>query len=146
MTVYLLKSIENQNSWLQRIMPTTSRPLFTEDITKAAVISDFEGARETAATYGGMEVRPYNLTPAVVTSDVEVLTSQLVDLLEALNKIRPVQFLDEDAEFVTNYIGVDVDENDDRVYIRTSAYYDNLPSRASNPLKNSRGDIIPPKS
>lgn len=72
------------------------------------------------------------------------LTAQLVDVLEELNKIRPIQFLDLDSEYVYNYIGVQECDREGRVYIAISSGYDNLPSRKDNPLRDSRGKEMLP--
>lgn len=70
---------------------------------------------------------------------LETLTEGLIDILQKMNHIRPVQFLDFESDYVYNFLDVVESLTDDRIYIRVSGRYDNLPDHEDNPLKNSRG-------
>lgn len=72
------------------------------------------------------------------------LQEQLVNVLAEIDKIAPVQFLDIDSDYVCNFIGLHVSEDDGRVYVQISGEYDNLPAHTENPLRNGRGRVIPP--
>lgn len=74
------------------------------------------------------DVKRMNLgaAPKSDTEQLEELKDQLVDVLEKINKIRPVQFLDWESEFIYNFIGLMDRPEDDRVFICVSAEYDNL--------------------
>lgn len=78
--------------------------------------------------------------------EVERLKQQLIDVLEQLNKIKPIQFLDYESEYVYNFLDVQDSpyEGEDRLYIVVSCLHDNLPSHKKDQLVNGRGDKMLP--
>lgn len=77
---------------------------------------------------------------------LESLFAELVDVLERIDKIRPVQFLDFESEYVYNFLRIRESPTDDRVYIEVSGCYDNLPAHCDLPLRDSRGGKLLPHS
>lgn len=59
-----------------------------------------------------------------------------MEILEKINSICPVQFLNWESEYIYNFLGLMYCPDDDRVFICVSAEYDNLPSHMRNPLKD----------
>lgn len=84
-------------------------------------------------TYG--ETRKEQLT---------ILQDKLIAVLEEINQIRPVQFLDWESEYVYNFLRLRESVEDDRIYIDISGCYDNLPSREKSPLCDGRNHPMPP--
>lgn len=73
-----------------------------------------------------------------------ILQDKLIAVLEEINQIRPVQFLDWESEYVYNFLRLRESVEDDRIYIDISGCYDNLPSREKSPLCDGRNHPIPP--
>lgn len=77
---------------------------------------------------------------------IKQLNEQLINVLTELDKIKPVQFLDVECdESVYNYGGLEVSEEDNRIYIRMLMYHDNLPAHKENPILDNRGMTILPE-
>lgn len=91
-----------------------------------------------------MEMKYMNLSGKGQVEDVTKLTQELVDVLERLNAIKPVQFLDWESEYIYNYLGIRVSEEDGRLYVCISGVNDNLPAHRTNPLRNGRGQPYTP--
>lgn len=94
-------------------------------------------------TTGGSGVKATDLGER---SELEQATADLVAALERLNAIKPVQFLDWESEYIYNYLGVRVSEEDDRLYVCISGEHDNLPSHEGTPLCNGRGQPYTPNA
>ena len=78
---------------------------------------------------------------------LEELTLELVEVLEKINRIRPVQFHDYESDYVYNFLGVrdwTEDKGCERIFIEVSGVHDNLPSHAINPLKDGRNHPLLP--
>lgn len=73
-----------------------------------------------------------------------ILQDKLIAVLEEINQIRPVQFLDWESEYVYNFIRLRESVEDDRIYIDISGCYDNLPSHVKSPLCGGRNRPMPP--
>lgn len=73
-----------------------------------------------------------------------ILQDKLIAVLEEINQIRPVQFLDWESEYVYNFLRLRESVEDDRIYIDISGRYDNLPSREKSPLCDGRNHPMPP--
>lgn len=67
-----------------------------------------------------------------------ILQGKLIAVLEEINQIRPVQFLDWESEYVYNFLRLRESVEGDRIYIDISGRYYNLPSREKSPLCNRR--------
>lgn len=72
------------------------------------------------------------------------LTEELVAILEKINRIRPVQFLDVDSDYVYNFLRLHENSGDNRVYIELSGRYDNLPAHEDKPFDDGRGRPVLP--
>lgn len=94
---------------------------------------------------GGNKVKAMNLGATTSDTELEQATADLVAALERLNAIKPIQFMDYESEYVYNYLGTRINEEDGRVYIWVSGVYDNLPSHRDNPLRNGRRELMRPK-
>jgi len=92
-------------------------------------------------------IQSLNLGSAPVSTEsiLAALKQKLIGVLEEIDKVAPVQFLDWESEYVYNFLDVAEDPGDGRVYIRISGVYDNLPAHRASPLRNSRGDLLLPE-
>lgn len=140
MQLFVLRSKEGANPWVSGVSRDNHTITYSPHFEDALTIQGIDMAR-------GFEAE-FPVEKAVLDADcvTKEYTKELVHILEKLDRVAPVQFLDEDSESVLNYIGVRLDELDGSVYVRLSRYYDNLPAHRENPLKNSQGQIIPPKT
>lgn len=78
---------------------------------------------------------------------VEELKQKLIGVLSEMNDIMPVQFHDVDCDgCVFNFSGVQVSEQDNRVYVQIAMWHDNLPAHRENPLKDGYGRVILPNN
>ena len=76
-------------------------------------------------------------------ADLHSLTKELVNVLEKINAIRPVQFLGFESGCTYNFIRLHESERDGRIYIEISEHYDNLPTHTKTPLLSGSGHPIP---
>lgn len=83
-------------------------------------------------------------TDPATMQKLEELQVKLMEVLGEINKIAPVQFLDWESEYVYNLLGLRLSPSDNRVWVVVSGRNDNLPAHAANPLRDSRGQIMPP--
>lgn len=72
------------------------------------------------------------------------LKEQLVAVLEKMNRIRPVQFLDLKSSYIYNFLGLLNRQEDNRIFICISGEHDNLPAHKEAPMCNSCGRKIEP--
>lgn len=80
----------------------------------------------------------------VTVRQLAFLKERLVSVLEEIDSISPIQFLDMDGEYIFNFIDLKFSPEEGRVWVRISAEHDNLPSHRESHLKNGRGRPILP--
>lgn len=104
--------------------------------------------RHAAAKESGVQQMNLEASkPVEQEQSLEELTLELVEVLEKINRIRPVQFHDYESDYVYNFLGVrewTEDKGYERIFIEVSGEHDNLPSHATNPLKDSRNHPLLP--
>lgn len=109
-------------------------------------------ANEAEFVKSGSGILKWNALPLYTRVEVpevdelDRLKTQLVSVLEQMEKIRPVQFHDIDCDdCVYNFSDVVTDAKDNRVYVEIAMWHDNLPSHANSPLNDGRGNPILPR-
>lgn len=77
--------------------------------------------------------------------ELKKLEIELAEVLDKINKIRPVQFHDIDCDDqLFNFIGLEVDDIENKVFVQIAMWNDNLPSHKENPLVDGRNNVILP--
>lgn len=83
-----------------------------------------------------------NASNEIRLEQLAALQDKLIGVLEEINQLRPVQFLDWESEYTYNFLRLRESVEDDRIYIDISGCYDNLPAHEESPLCNRRNHPI----
>lgn len=83
-----------------------------------------------------------NASNEIRLEQLAALQDKLIGVLEEINQLRPVQFLDWESEYTYNFLRLRESVEDDRIYIDISGCYDNLPAHEESPLRNGRNHPI----